>query len=211
MLKIKVCGLRDMVNVSEIVKCTPDFAGFIFWPGSSRYVGDDPRSYLFNRMPLHVIKTGVFVNEDIAKVRGIISRYSLNAVQFHGPESAEYCKGFREDGIITIKAFGIEKGFDFNLLIPYIESCDYFLFDTKTPGFGGSGKKFDKNILRGYELDKLFFLSGGIGFEDIDEIRDLMLMNNRFFGVDINSRFETSPGIKNAGLIKSFIDEIRSI
>jgi phosphoribosylanthranilate isomerase len=211
MLKIKVCGMRDMVNVSEVVKSTPDFAGFIFWPGSSRYVGDDPRTDLFSCVPLHVIKTGVFVNEDIAKVHRIINRYCLSAVQFHGPESAEYCRGFRENGIITIKAFGIEEDFDFNRLIPYIESCDYFLFDTKTPGFGGSGEKFDKNILRGYDLDKHFFLSGGIGYEDIDEIRNLKLRNNRFFGIDINSRFETSPGIKNAGLIKSFIDEIRTI
>ena len=199
------------VNVSEVLISAPDFAGSVFWPGSSRYVGDDPRSDLFSRVPLHLNKTGVFVNEDIAKVHGIINRYCLSAVQFHGLESAEYCRGFREDGIITIKAFGMEEDFDFNLLIPYVESCDYFLFDTKTPGFGGSGKKFDKNILRSYDLDTHFFLSGGIGYEDIDEIMNLRLMNNRFFGIDINSRFETSPGIKNAGLIKSFIDEIRSI
>jgi len=211
MLKIKVCGLRDIVNVSEVIKSAPDFTGFIFWPGSGRYVGDDPRSDLFSRVPLNVIKTGVFINEDIAKVHWIINRYCLSAVQFHGSESAEYCTGFREGGIITIKAFGIEEGFDFNLLVPYFESCDYFLFDTKIPGFGGSGKKFDKNILRGYDLDTDFFLSGGIGYEDIDEIRNLKLRNNRFFGIDINSRFETSPGIKNAGLIKSFIDEIRKI
>ncbi|MBN2633815.1 MAG: phosphoribosylanthranilate isomerase [Bacteroidales bacterium] len=211
MLKIKVCGLRDMANVSEVIKSAPDFAGFIFWPGSSRYVGDDPRSELFSHVPPHIIKTGVFVDEDIAKVHAIINRYCLGAVQFHGPESAEYCRGFRENGIITIKAFGIEEGFDFNLLIPYIESCDYFLFDTKTPRFGGSGEKFDRTILRGYDLEKKFFLSGGIGYEDIDEIRSLRLIDSRFSGIDINSRFESSPGIKNAGLIKSFIDKIRSL
>lgn len=200
-----------MANVSEVMNSVPDFAGFIFWSGSIRYVGNDPHSEIFSRVPSPIIRTGVFVNEINEKVHRIINSYSLNAVQFHGAESAEYCREFTDNGIITIKAFGIEEGFDFKLLIPYLKSCDYFLFDTKGPGFGGSGKKFDKNILRSYDLDKHFFLSGGIGCEDIDEIRDLSLRNDRFLGVDINSRFEISPGIKNAGLIKSFIDEIRSL
>ncbi|MCU0462559.1 MAG: phosphoribosylanthranilate isomerase [Bacteroidales bacterium] len=211
MLKIKICGLRDMVNVSEVVKSAPDFTGFIFWPGSSRYIGVDPQSDLFSQVPPQIIKTGVFVNEEITNVNEAINRYCLNAVQFHGSESAEYCRRFKGTGILTIKTFGIDEGFDFKRLIPYAASCDYFLFDTKTPGFGGSGRKFNKNILGGYDLGKFFFLSGGIGYEDIDEIRNLRHSNNSFFGIDINSRFETSPGIKNAGLIKSFVGEIRNI
>ncbi|MFH0843311.1 MAG: phosphoribosylanthranilate isomerase [Bacteroidota bacterium] len=209
MLKIKVCGLRDIENISDVVKAAPDFMGFIFWQGSERSVGNNPAAILFRQIPPGLIKTGVFVNEKIPVVNKTINSFSLNAVQFHGSESPDYCRQFREAGYLTIKAFGIEERFDFNMLLPYLDSCDYFLFDTKTPGFGGSGKKFDKNILDDYKFDKLFFISGGIEYDDIDEIKNFG--NKRLFGIDINSRFETSPGIKNAGLLKSFIDEIRKI
>lgn len=209
MLKIKVCGLRDIENVSDVAKAAPDFMGFIFWSGSARFVGGNPSETLFRQIPPGIIKTGVFVDEETLAVKKTINRFSLNAVQFHGPESADYCRQFRDAGYLTIKAFGIEEGFDFDLLIPYLESCDYFLFDTITPGFGGSGKKFDKKILDDYDLEIPFFLSGGTGYDDINEIKNFR--HKRLFGIDINSRFEISPGIKNAGLIKSFIDEIRKI
>jgi len=208
MLKIKVCGLRDPVNVTGVVKAAPDFMGFIFWPGSVRYLGKNTGTILFRDIPYDIMKTGVFVNEEPLKVRTIINRFNLNAAQFHGSESPDYCRQFRKSGLIIIKAFPIEADFDFRRLIPYLESCDYFLFDTKTTGFGGSGEKFDRSILEEYKLDKLFFLSGGIAYDDIDEIKNLR--HNGLFGIDINSRFEISPGIKDTGLIKSFIDKIRN-
>lgn len=207
MLKIKVCGLRDVKNVKSVIKATPDIMGFIFYPGSYRYIGENPETILFSQIPPEIIKTGVFVNEDASDVYKIINRFSLNAVQFHGLESTDYCRQFRKDGFITIKTFGIEAGFDFNRLIPYMDDCDYFLFDTKTGGFGGSGKKFDWSILDDYRFDKPFFLSGGICFDDIQEIKNLR--HNELYAIDINSGFEFSPGIKNTALIKLFIDEIR--
>jgi phosphoribosylanthranilate isomerase len=208
MLKIKVCGLRDIENVSDLVKAAPDFMGFIFYPGSVRYVGKNPEEVLFRQIPSDIIKTGIFVDETTVNVTDTINRFRLDAIQFHGSESPDYCRHFRRNGFIIIKAFPIEESFDFKQLIPYVESCDYFLFDTKTTGFGGSGIKFDRNILEGYKLKKLFFLSGGIGYEDIREIKNLR--DNGLFGIDINSRFEVYPGIKDTGLIKSFIDELRN-
>jgi phosphoribosylanthranilate isomerase len=208
MLKIKVCGLRDIENVSELVKAVPDFMGFIFYPGSARYVGKNPEEILFSQIPSDIIKTGVFVNETTDNVKEKIDRFSLDAVQFHGSESPDYCRYFRKNGLIITKSFPVDSGFDFRQLTPYFESCDYFLFDSKTTGFGGSGIKFDRKILEGYNLEKPFFLSGGIGYEDICEIKNLR--HKELSGIDINSRFEVLPGIKNAGLIKSFIDEIRN-
>ena len=208
MLKIKVCGLKDIENVSELVKAAPDFIGFIFYPGSVRYVGKNPKIKLFRQIPSDIIKTGVFVNESTAKVTEAINRFRLDAVQFHGSESADFCNHFRKKGIIIIKAFPIETDFDFNQLNPYLECCDYFLFDTKTRGYGGSGIKFDRDILVGYKFDKLFFLSGGIGYEDTGEIKNLK--HKELYGIDINSRFEICPGIKDIFLVKSFIDEIRN-
>jgi len=208
MLKIKVCGLRDIENVTDVAGTFPDFMGFIFYQGSPRFVGKEVSNSLFNDIPPEIIKTGVFVNEITSKVRKAVDRFKLDAVQFHGSESADYCRHFMLEGLITIKAFGIEPGFEFKILNSYMNSCDYFLFDTITKTYGGSGKKFDWSILGEYELDKPFFISGGISFEEIREV--LNLKHNALFGVDINSRFELSPGIKDAELIRSFINKIKS-
>jgi len=208
MLKIKVCGLRDAENVSELVKVAPDYMGFIFYTGSARYVGENPEESLFRQIPPQIIKTGVFVNETPDNTADIICRFSLDAIQLHGSESPDYCRYFRKKGLAVIKAFPVDKAIDLRQLIPYLESCDYFLFDSKTIGHGGSGIKFDRRILEGYNLEKPFFLSGGIEYEDIDEIKNLR--HDRLFGIDINSRFEVCPGFKDSGLIKSFINEIRN-
>jgi phosphoribosylanthranilate isomerase len=207
MLKIKVCGLRDFGNAANIAGTFPDFMGFIFHPGSVRYVGQDVRCALLTNLPQGIIKTGVFVNEEISDVEMTVSRYGLDAVQLHGSESAEYCKHFMKRGLVTIKAFGLWSAFDFRIPEPYMNCCNYFLFDTKSEGYGGSGRRFGWAILDKYKLDKPYFLSGGICYDDIKEIKDLRY--KELFGVDINSRFELSPGIKDTELIRSFINEIK--
>src|SRR4030042_2234627 len=207
MLKIKVCGLRDAENVSDVAGTFPDFMGFIFYPESPRFIGKKISKALFSSIPSGIIKTGVFVNEKIVNVKMTVNRFGLDAVQFHGTESADYCKHFMQDKLITIKVFGIEPGFDFKILEPYLYCCDYFLFDTKAEIQGGSGKKFTWSLLGEYKLDKPFFLSGGISYSDIREIRNLK--HKALMGVDINSRFELSPGMKDAELIRSFINEIK--
>ncbi len=207
MLKIKVCGMTDVLNVREVAEAGPDFIGFIFYPDSKRYIGKDQDEIIFNQVPSGIIKTGVFVNESIYKIMKHVRHYKLDAIQLHGSESPDYCYFIKSKGLITIKAFGIGADFDYNHLTPYLTSCDYFLFDSKTENLGGSGTKFKWDKLNEYQHDKYFFLSGGIGPEDIHDLKTLR--HNRLFGIDINSRFESSPGIKDIEKLKVFFREIK--
>ena len=207
MLKIKVCGMIDPVNSREIAKTAPDFIGFIFYPGSKRYVGNTPDGSLFRNIPPRILKTGVFVNEEPSLIFEITRRYGLDLVQLHGSESAEYCNSLHESGLTIIKAFEISDSFDFVTLNKYSEACEYFLFDTKTGSSGGSGSKFDWAKINEYRLGKPFFLSGGIGPEDASLVK--RINHKSLFAVDINSRFEIRPGIKDRDKIETFINEIK--
>jgi len=207
MLKIKVCGLTDPVNVEEIARTAPDFMGFIFYPGSKRYVGNRPSNSLFHKIPSGIPKTGVFVNEEPSIIFEAMNLYRLDLLQLHGNESSEYCNSLKYRGLIIIKAFKINSSFSFEALEQYMEVCDYFLFDTKTGSHGGSGLKFDWKKINEYHLSKPFFLGGGIGPEDASLIKQI---NHKYlFAVDINSRFEIRPGIKDSKKVKEFIDEIK--
>ncbi len=200
--------MTDPMNVKDISETGPDFIGFIFYPGSPRYIGENPGGELFLNVSSGIRRTGVFVNEDPDKIIALADNYSLEIIQLHGDESPEYCSQIRSSGLRIIKAFSISEDFDFTGIRPYMPFCDYFLFDTKTPEFGGSGRKFSWDRLKAYNLDKPFFLSGGVGPEDADEIKDME--NNGFFAVDLNSRFETAPGIKDVMLVKTFIERIKN-
>jgi len=199
--------MNDPSNVKEMVEAKPDFMGFIFYPGSTRYVGAEPDSSLFHNVPSGITRVGVFVNEDKGKIIESALSFGLGMIQLHGNESPEYCSFLRSSGLKIVKAFNVSKDFDFELARPYISVCDYFLFDTKNEKAGGSGKKFNWQILNRYNLEKPFFLSGGIGPDDTGMIK--VITNRGFFAVDVNSCFETSPGIKDVKLVKSFIDEIK--
>lgn len=208
MIRIKVCGMSDPLNARKIAEAKPDFMGFIFYPGSPRYVGGEPDMALFRNIPSGIQKTGIFVNEDTDKILDLTLRTGLEMIQLHGNESPDYCSSLRSSGLKIIKAFNITEYFDFEVLKPFMPGCNYFLFDSKTQKFGGSGVKFNWDKLAEYYLDKPFFLSGGIGPEDTRLIKTFE--NRGFFAVDVNSRFETAPGIKNVTLVKTFIDEIKN-
>ncbi|HOU02284.1 MAG TPA: phosphoribosylanthranilate isomerase [Bacteroidales bacterium] len=208
MLKIKVCGICDPVNLKEVAEAAPDFMGFIFYKGSKRYAGEDTVKDLIALVPDGIIRTGVFVNDKPETILNYAGDLRLDAIQLHGSESPDCCEKIKAGNLIIIKAFGIGENFDFNRLIPYMDTCDYFLFDTKTQSYGGSGRKFNWTRLDEYKFYKKFILSGGIAYEDIEPLRSIS--HEAFFGVDINSRFESSPGIKNAEMIKSFITGIKS-
>jgi phosphoribosylanthranilate isomerase len=208
MLKIKVCGICDPDNLKEIAEAGPDFIGFIFYPNSKRYAGSDKVKALIDSVPYDIIKTGVFVNEKPEIIMKYARDLRLDAIQLHGSESPDCCERIRVEGLITIKAFGIGENFDTARLISYLDSCDYFLFDTESQSHGGSGRKFNWAWLDDYKFSKKFLLSGGIAYEDIETLRSIR--HEAFFGVDINSRFESSLGIKNAEMIKSFIERIKS-
>jgi phosphoribosylanthranilate isomerase len=208
MLKIKVCGLTDPGNVKEIAGTNPDYMGFIFYPGSLRYIGDKPVDSLLRSVPSQIRKTGVFVNEEIKVIIDSVKLFGLDLVQLHGNEPAEYCEYLKNEGLTIIKAFGINNLSDFKILEPYMDVCEYFLFDTKTESYGGSGHKFDWIKINEYYLDKPVFLGGGIGPEDAPLIKQLK--HPHLFAVDINSRFETKPGIKEQKKVKDFITEIKA-
>jgi phosphoribosylanthranilate isomerase len=208
MIRVKVCGMYDPLNVKEIAEAKPDFMGFIFFPGSPRYVGEEPEMALFRNVPPGIKRIGVFVNEDNHKILDLSMRTGLDMIQLHGNESPVSCIQLKSSGLTIVKAFNIDKDFSFENLMQYMPVCDYFLFDTKSEKPGGNGKKFNWRILAEYSLDKPFLLSGGIGPDDVGVIKSVK--NRGFFAVDINSRFETAPGIKDVALVKTFINAVKN-
>src|ERR1700761_2142177 len=200
-MKIKVCGMRDSGNIEAVAALQPDYMGFIFYPQSPRYIGETEKNLSRN-----IIKTGVFVNEGIDKVHKLINKHSLSAVQLHGAESPEFCNAF-QGKVKVIKAFGVDKDFDFHQLQPYTGSVDYFLFDTKTDKHGGSGQSFDWSLLDKYKLGIPFFLSGGLSLENLDEVE--AIQHPQFYGVDLNSRFEVEPGLKDIDKLKKAFEILR--
>lgn len=199
--------MKDPSNVKDIAEAKPDFMGFIFYPRSERYVGAEPDSSIFNNIPSGITRAGVFVDEAADKILKLVLRCGLEMVQLHGNESPEFCSYLRSSGLIITKVFNVSESFDFKLTIPYISACDYFLFDTLTEKAGGSGRKFKWHILNRYNLEKPFFLSGGIGAEDSGILK--VIENKGLFAADINSCFEISPGIKDIKMVKTFIDTLK--
>ena len=201
---IKVCGMRDEDNIRQLEQLDIDWMGFIFYSGSPRYVGQKVK-YL----PEKVKKIGVFVDQNPQIIRERAMQNNLDAIQLHGSEPPWYCINLQEEGFPVIKSFGIEPdGFIPNAqLNAYEGKCNYFLFDTKTKLHGGSGKRFNWEKLAEYDGDTPFILSGGISPEDVEEIKSFK--HPKFAGIDINSRFETEPAIKDTEMIKSFIKQIR--
>ncbi|MCB0396980.1 MAG: phosphoribosylanthranilate isomerase [Flavobacteriales bacterium] len=207
MTKIKICGMRDAANIKEIAGLSPDYMGFIFYKKSPRYVGDDWDPAVIAQVPPEVRRIGVFVNEPEANMEAAADKYRLFGVQLHGNESPEKCRSMKMNGLIVIKAFGVNGALDLDFMEMYDRHCDYFLFDTASKNHGGAGEKFDWERLKTYKGDTPFFLSGGIGPDDVEAIRSLNMPN--FHAVDVNSRFETEPGIKNVEACRRFIGELR--
>lgn len=204
---IKVCGMRQGANIQEVAKLKPDMMGFIFYPKSKRFVGDEFDPILIKSVMPEVQTVGVFVNEEVEKVVSLVRKYGLDFVQLHGNESPVSCEIMQSKGIKVLKSFGMSNEFDWSALDSYVNACDYFLFDTSTKNYGGSGVKFDWSTLNKYTLAKPFVLSGGIGSEDAEAIK--RLNHPQLAGIDINSCFEVEPGLKNIGLLRSFIIKIR--
>lgn len=204
-MKIKVCGLRDIENIKAVAALNPDFVGFIFYGPSPRFVGQTDEETLDN-IPLTICKTAVFVNETAENIDNLIDKYGFGAIQLHGNEDAQFCSLFKNK-LTVIKAFGVDENFDFGQLNEYVDSVDFFLFDTKTSQHGGSGKTFDWTILDRYQLKIPFFLSGGLSPDNIDEVKKIN--HPQFYGVDLNSKFETAPGLKNIEKLEKAFDSIK--
>lgn len=197
-MKLKVCGLRHEENIKAIMDTVqPDYAGFIFYEKSPRHITDEDMQQLVdeNIVPDTVKKVGVFVNEDMAVMEEKAEKFKLDCLQLHGHEPAKLCETLKNKGYEIIKAFSLELKFDFDLLLDYMPYVDFFLFDTKGASYGGNGYSFDWDILKSYDQKVPFFLSGGIGLHNIEEVKDYLDMN--IHALDVNSKFESSPGQKN--------------
>lgn len=198
--------MRDAENIKQLAAINPDYIGFIFYAKSKRYAEFLDTS-VSETLPSTIKKTGVFVNATYDDIINRIEQNKLDAIQLHGQESPEFCNRFKKDGIEVIKAFGIDSFFDFSALSNYENAVDYFLFDTKTEQHGGSGKTFDWQILKKYALNKPYFLSGGLSADNISEIENIN--DPRLYALDLNSKFELEPGLKDIEKLTTVFNEIR--
>ncbi len=199
--------MRDPENILGVVAALPDFLGFIFYPKSKRFAGFEPSSEILEAIPDSIKKAGVFVDEIRERVLEIAASWKLNVVQLHGNETPEYCELIKNSGMVVFKAFSVDEQFDFAGLTAYSKVCDYFLFDTKGQLPGGTGQKFNWKLLENYTGVVPFFLSGGIGPDDLQTIRNFEHL--RWYGIDINSGFEIIPGLKDVDKVREFISGIR--
>lgn len=208
-MKIKVCGMKNPDNIEQLGKLPIDFIGFIFFAKSPRYAAGLDITDL-SSLPDSIKRVGVFVNEDFATITQLIQKYKLTHIQLHGQESTEFCLKCRQnEEIKVIKAFNVSEETDLERTKEYVSVCDYFLFDTKTSQHGGSGIKFDWNILKAYQEKVPFFLSGGISESDAANICDLSLPG--LYALDLNSKFEIEPGLKNINTLNNFISHFKKI
>ncbi len=201
-MKLKVCGMKHPDNVSAVAALLPDYMGFIFYKPSKRYCGETLTPAFVQSLPASIIKTGVFVNESLEEVLHICAAYGFKAVQLHGHETPAFCLTCKEAGLEVIKVFHVGETMDWSILEPYKAVSDYFLFDTKTPEYGGSGTRFNWEILNEYDNDIPLFLSGGVDESIFAELNALRTVN--IYALDINSRFELEPGLKDVERIKKF-------
>lgn len=199
--------MRETKNVRQLLALQPDYMGFIFYEKSSRFVGAELDEELLKSFPFTTRKVGVFVNATTAYILEIYKKFELDYVQLHGEELPDFCKNLKHKGVNIIKAFSIDKDFNFGKLQNYKPYCDFFLFDTKGEKIGGNGTTFDWSILEKYDNEKPFFLAGGIDLKDAHnalEIKDL-----KIHSLDVNSKFEISPALKDIDKIEELMSIIK--
>ncbi len=200
-MKLKVCGMKYPDNILEVASLQPDYLGFIFYENSSRYFdGTIPE------LSENIKKVGVFVDEKVEFITSKIEKHQLSVVQLHGYESPETCRILKFTNAEIIKVFSIKDTFDFSVLTPYESVCDYYLFDTKGKLPGGNGYTFNWEILKNYPSTKPYFLSGGIGLNEIDTIKTFLQTPESQYchAIDVNSQFEIEPGLKAIEKLKEF-------
>ena len=200
-MKLKICGMKYPDNILEVGSLLPDYMGFIFWEKSARYFDG-----VIPDLPKSIKKVGVFVNETAEVILAKALKYDLQAIQLHGHESVEFCLNLKNEldsKIEIIKVFSVDDDFDFEVLKPFEAVCDYFLFDTKGKLPGGNGTTFDWKVLEKYPSSKPFFLSGGIGIEELEAVKEISKTNLPLYAIDVNSKFEIEPGLKNINLVRT--------
>ena len=205
-MKLKVCGIKTVQQLEALSEMEVDYAGIIFYEGSKRYAGKVLADQKNKVKEIDIKKVGVFVNAEFETIIKAIEDYGLYAVQLHGDETDEFCLELMGKAKV-IKAIRVEKEEYIESMTTLFErACDYFLFDTETKDYGGSGKQFDWNVLTSSKINKPFFLSGGIGLEDVKKIN--AFHHPFLYALDINSKFETEPGIKDLKSVQQFGNNI---
>ena len=204
-LKLKICGMK--LNTANVAALQPDYLGFIFWENSKRnYTG------ALEAIPHQIIKVGVFVDATIAEIKEKVHTYNLLAVQLHGSESSEFCKELKATlkTIQLIKVFSIKNEFDFKILEPYEAVVDFYLFDTKGKLPGGNGYTFEWDVLKNYPSKKPYFLSGGIGLEEVDQLKSFLKLpaSKYCHAIDVNGKFEIEPGLKDINLLQALKEKL---
>lgn len=208
-MKLKICGMK--LNTAEVAQLRPDYLGFIFWEHSSRFFeGEIPE------LPQTIKKVGVFVDAELKYIIETTIKYQLQGLQLHGHETPDYCAEIASElkklnhKAELIKVFSIKEEFNFDVLKPYENVCDYFLFDTKGKLPGGNGYTFDWSVLKNYPSTKPYFLSGGIGPNNLDKINEFRKTTESkyCFAIDINSKFEITPGLKNIDELQNFKESL---
>lgn len=209
MFFIKVCGMRDAENIREIDAIEGvDMIGLIFWDGSKRYVAQKPE-YL----PVNAMRVGVFVDEEIEEVVAKVKEYELGIVQMHGDENLAYISELRKALVSAdvkmpkiVKAIPVSSRSSVLKAMMWDGYVDGILFETPTNGFGGSGVSFDWSLLSSYRARTPFFLTGGIGPQSLEALKEFS--HPEWIGVDLNSKFETAPGVKDVEAVRQFVKEL---
>jgi phosphoribosylanthranilate isomerase len=208
-IRLKICGLRTLENIRDVLRYEPDFTGFIFYAQSPRFV-KGPYQWIgkLDTGP-SVRKVGVFVNDTIENMLKITKEADIEVVQLHGQESRETCMALKQKGLHVIKVFSVGDHFSFEEMRDFPGAVDFFMFDTCGKYLGGNGIPFDWSLLENYPYQVPFFLSGGIGLDNIGHVK--FLNHPMLYAVDVNSRLESGPGIKDIGLLGKFIKEFEKL
>ena len=210
-LRIKVCGMTLPEQVNALDEMGVDFAGFIFYPKSPRYMVNKISAEKMKKIKGHIAKVGVFVNEPYDQMMKTVEEYRLDMVQLHGDETPFFCEKVA-NYVTVVKAFRLSDNDPIDWIVrPYHDSTDMFMFDTMGAGYGGTGKKFDWNVLKEASINKLFFLSGGIEPGDEESIKAFTQepVAEKLFSIDINSKFEVGAGVKDMKKIKAFVNKLK--
>jgi phosphoribosylanthranilate isomerase len=197
-MKIKICGMREPMNIQEVASLSPDYMGFVFYQQSPRYVGEH---LTMPDISIAIQRVGVFVNAKKNEMVEAANTFGLDYLQLHGTETPQQCEALRKDGYKLIKAFGVNDDFDFNAIVPYEPFVDFVLFDTKGKYYGGNATSFDWRNLDRYNQAKPFFLSGGLSEQNLASVKSLLDMN--LHALDLNSGVESRPGVKDIAMIRS--------
>ena len=210
--RIKVCGMTLPEQVNALDDMGVDFAGFIFYPKSPRYVGHKISPEKMKKIKGRIAKVGVFVNIPYEELMQTVENYRLDMVQLHGDETPRFCEQVA-NYVTVIKAFRVSENDPIDWMVrPYHEGSDMFMFDTLGAGYGGTGKKFDWQLLKERPVDKMFFLSGGIEPGDEEKLKAFAQepAAKKLFAIDMNSKFEVSAGVKDIERVRKFVTALRS-